>query len=494
MSTTVRLLDPPILSPVTTAELTRAGSAAPPPRHPARSWWDWLPPGVLFVLGAAVLLRGHPLWFDELYTAEVTRLPLSEIVRAILDGHGTTSYLRDVPPSYNAPYYLLVKLWVELPFGGSNQSLRMLSLLAATVGVAALARAVTRLAGAATGVMAGLMIAANPLLLKQAVEARSYGFVVLATAGALLGLARWLDGAPGGLLLFGVAGCGMGLAHWYAVLVLAAFALAGFLVGGRRAGPLMLIAGVALLPTAGLVLLNLLTGNGDRNAAHLVDTRGMLSSLAVQAWAGNRLALLVLTVVLAVVALVRVRGLRLLGAVWVGLPLVALTLVEVLVRPVYTPRYLLPALIGLGVLAAAGAVAWPRRVALPLTVALVTSSILAVSPVLQRPPRERGDEVVALLAQRQHAGEPVVAVDSRSALALDHFGRLEAPRLAADLRFPPDDPPAGADRVWLVRRHVDGEVRVGDDDAVLLGDGLRVVEEIEFPGSATDFVVQRWER
>ena len=177
-----------------------------------------------------------------------------------------------------------------------------------------------------------------------------YGFVVLATAGALLGLARWLDGKATGLLLFGLAGCGMGLAHWYAVLVLAAFAVAGLLLRGRNAVPLLLIAGVAALPTAALVLLNVLNGNGDRNAAHLVDTGGTLPSLAVRAWTGDSGPLLAATVVLAVAALVRVPGLRILGAVWVALPLVALTLVEIVVRPVYTPRYLLPALLGLAVL------------------------------------------------------------------------------------------------------------------------------------------------
>jgi mannosyltransferase len=480
---------------VTNAELGLLEEPAPRQIVPrARSRWEWFPPLVLLVLGTALLLRGHPLWFDELYTAEVTRLPLPDIVRAIVQGRGTTSYLEDVPPSYNAPYYLVVKAWVALPFLGGDQSLRVLSLVAAAGGIAVLTRAVSRLGGTAMGVVAGVAVAVNPLLLKLAVEARSYGFVVLATAGALLGLVRWLDGDRRGLVLFGIAGAGMGLAHWYALLVLAAFAVAALVMRGRRAMPLLLVAGAATLPTASLVLLNLLNGNGDRNVAHLVDTDGALPLLALEAWAGDRLSLLRVTVVMALVGLVRVSRLRVVGAAWVTLPVLALVLAEAFLRPVYTPRYVLPALLGLGVLAAAGAVAWPRRVAVVLSAVLLAVSGLAVSDVLQRDPRERGDEVVVLLSARQRPGQPIVAADRRSALALDHFARLTAPRLATDFRLPPADPPLDAEVVWLVRREVDGQLRIGDDDAVLEGEGLRAVEEFRFGASATDFVIQRWER
>ncbi|HEY0126266.1 MAG TPA: hypothetical protein VGB58_03915, partial [Blastococcus sp.] len=89
--------------------------SAPPPRPPAGTRWtmpELLPPLLLLVLGTAVLGRGHALWFDELFTAEVSRLPLGKILPAIVDGTGTTSYLAGVPPSYNAPYYLVVHLWM----------------------------------------------------------------------------------------------------------------------------------------------------------------------------------------------------------------------------------------------------------------------------------------------------------------------------------------------------------------------------------------------
>jgi mannosyltransferase len=464
--------------------------------QPAGPRWrlgEALPPALLLLLGAALLRPGHGLWFDELFTAEVSRRSLGTIVSAVVEGRGTTSYLVDVPPSYNAPYYLVVWAWNALPGLGGDTSLRVLSLLASAGGVALVTRAVSRLAGPATGVLAGTLVATSPLLLEQAVEARSYGLAVLATGGALLGLTRWLQEPPRGLLLFGLAGAGMGLAHWYAGTVLAAFTVAALLSRGRRALPVVGTAVLAGLPTLALVGVNLLNGTGARNAEHLRDTDGELVRLAAEAWSGGRGPALYLTVGLAVVGAVRARGVRVVGAAWVLVPLALLVAGE-LVRPVYLPRYLLSGLLGLGVLSAAGAMAVPRPARGPVAALLVACSLLAGVPLLDRGPRERSDELVAFLATQQRPGEPVVAADQRAATGLDHYVRRSAPRLRPDVVLPPDDAPTTADRVWLVRRVIDGEP-VSTDDGTLLADaGLTVTVEHDFPGSKTDLVLQLWER
>ncbi|HEX2075626.1 MAG TPA: glycosyltransferase family 39 protein [Geodermatophilus sp.] len=465
--------------------------AAPPPRR-----WspvELLPPALVTVLGMVLLLPGHGLWFDELFTAEVARLPLDEILSAIVGGRGTTSYLADVPPSYNAPYYLVVHAWMSLPGLGGDTSLRALSLLATAGGIALITRAVARSAGRASGVLAGTVLACGPLLLEQAVEARSYGLVVLATGGALLGLVRRLQEPPRGLLLFGLAGAGMGLAHWYAVTVLAAFVVAALLLSGRRAVPVAVTGALATLPALGLVAVNLLNGTGARNAEHLRDTEGTLADRAVEAWAGGSTPLLYLTVGLAVLGALRAVGVRVVGVCWVLVPLLLLLAAE-LVRPVYHPRYLLAGLLGLGVLAAVGALCAPRAARAPVAALLVACSLLAAFPLAGREPRERADEVVQLLAQRQRPGEPVVAADQRAATGLDHYVRTLAPRLRADVVLPPADAPTGADRVWMVRRVIDGDVVATDDDAVLAAAGLRLTAGYEFPAAKTDLVVQLWER
>jgi hypothetical protein len=475
-----------------------ATTERPPATVSSAAWPRWspvelLPSLLVAVLGIVLLAPGHALWFDELFSAEVARLPLGEILSAVVSGEGTTSYLAGVPPSYNAPYYLVAHLWVSLPGLGGDASLRVLSLLAVAGGLALITRAVTRLAGRATGVLAGAAVAGAPLLLEQAVEARSYGLVVLATGGALLGLARWLQEPPRGLLLFGLAGAAMGLMHWYAVTALAAFVVAALLLRGRRALPVLLVGAAAVLPTVGMVGVNLLNGTGARNAEHLVSTGGRLADKAVAAWAGGQTPLLYVTVGLAVLAVLWARGVRVVAVCWVLVPL-GLLLAAELVRPVYLPRYLLAGLLGLGVLAAAGAAALPRRWAIAAGALLLTCSLLAGLPLLERGPRERGDEVAALLADVHEGGEPIVAADQRSALALDHFVRVQEPGLRPDVILPPDDAPPAADRVWLVRRLLDGAPEPTDDDGILRDAGLHLARQYDLPASKTEFVVQLWTR
>jgi len=178
---------------------------------------------------------------------------------------------------------------------------------------------------------------------------------------------------------------------------------------------------------------------------------------------------------------------------WLLVPLGLLLLAET-VRPVYHPRYLLAGLLSLGVLAAVGALTVPRAARAPVAGLLVACALLASSPLAIREPRERADEVVAFLAARHRAGEPVVAADQRSATGLDHYVRTTAPQLRADVVLPPDDAPVTADRVWLVRRLIDGEPVPTDDDGILESAGLRMTAEGAFPASKTDLVVQLWER
>ena len=454
---------------------------------------ELLPAALLTGLGALLLLPGHGLWFDELFTAEVARLPLGDILSAIVRGQGTTSYLAGVPPSYNAPYYVVVSAWVSLPGLGGDTSLRVLSLLASAGGLALITRGVTRLAGRATGVLGGLVLASSPLLLEQAVEARSYGLAVLATGGAFLGLARWLQQPPRGLVLLGLAGAGMGLAHWYAVTVLAAFVVAALLLRGRRAVPVLLTGTAAALPVLLLVALNLLNGTGGRNAEHLRDTGGTLADRAVDAWTGGLTPLLHLTVGLAVLGALRAHGVRVVATAWLLVPLLLLVTAE-LVRPVYLPRYLLAGLLGLGLLAAAGALTLPRPARAPVAVLLLGCTLLASAPLLDREPRERADELVLRLAEVHAAHEPIVAADQRSAIGLDHYVRTLAPQLRPDVVLPPDDAPADADRVWVVRRLLGGVPEPTDDDAILEAAGLRRVAQEDFPAGKTDLVLQLWAR
>ena len=449
----------------------------------------WVPSIVLAVLAGALLLQRRSLWYDELFTAHIGRAGPVALVRAVLTGEGTASYMRDVPPSYNAPYYVVVQAWMAVTRLPADEiGLRLLSLCAAVAGVAVLTAAVSRLAGRTTGLLAGLLAATSPLVVEYAAEGRMYGLALLATATAVLGLARWLD--DGRLGLWAVGATTASLAHWFAVPVVAALALAALVLRRRHALPLLAVAVAAVLPTLALVALARITGEGNQGFEWIRPTGGELPLFALRAWTGGGGALLV--AVLAAVAVGLVSGQRtatVVATCWVGLPLLALTAVELL-RPVFVPRYLLPTLLGVAVLAALGLTRLPRWAGLGGTALLVTLQLVAVGAVLEGGPREDARGAVADLRDRQRPGEAVVAVDRRTALALEQYGG----RLRPDVVVPPADPPAGQDVVWLLRRARGGKTWSTDDDVVLRSQGLRLADSWTHTGTTDDFVVQRWSR
>lgn len=455
-----------------------------------------LPPLVLAFLGGAFVVRRQSLWYDELFTAEVAPVPLAELVHAVLAGEGTTSYLQGVPPSYNAPYYVVAHLWLALTrLPADDLGLRLLSLLAAVAAVAVLTAAVTRLAGHAVGLTAGLLAATNPLVVEYAAEARGYGLALLATTVTVLGLARWLDG--GRLLLYAVGATLAGLAHWFALPVVAGLALSGVLLRRRQAVALLGVTALAAAPTLLLVGLTQVNGIGD-SAVSIRSVGIILPGLAFEAWSARSVPLLIATVVAVAAGLVGgVRGdqsarrTAVVSACWVGLPLALLTVAELL-RPVFVPRYLLATLLALSVLAALGTARLPRPWHLSSAGALVAFSLLAVADVHGRGVREDARGAVADVAARQSTGEPVVAVDRRAALALEYYAEREHPRLLADLVVPPADPPAGARTVWLVREAFRERPLPSDDDDILRAQGLRLTDTRLFEGTVSDLLVERW--
>ena len=449
----------------------------------------WVPSAVLAVLGGALLLQRRSLWYDELFTAQVGTSGPVALARAVLTGEGTASYLREVPPSYNAPYYVVVQAWLGLTrLPADEVGLRLLSLCAAVAGVGVLTVAVTRLAGRTAGVLAGVLAATSPMVVEYAAEGRMYGLALLATATAVLGLARWLD--DGRLGLWAVGATAAGLAHWFAVPVVAGLALAELALRRRRAVPVLAVAAVAVLPTLALVALVQANGTGDSAVGWIRGAGGAVPRLALEAWTGGGAVLLV--VLLATVVLGDVRGSRttaVVAACWVGVPLLAVAAAELL-RPVFVPRYLLPALLGLAVLAAVGLARLPRWAMVSGTGVLVALQLVAVADVLDRGPREDARGAVADLRERQAPGEVVVAVDRRAALALEQYDG----RLRADVVVPPADPPAGRDVVWLLRQSSGDRVRPSDDDVVLRADGLALQDSWTYDGTSSDLVLQRWSR
>ena len=457
-----------------------------------------LPPLVLALVGGWVVARRHGLWYDELYTSEVAPLPLGDLVSAMIRGEGTISYLRDAPPSYNGPYYLVTHLWLTVTrLPADEVGLRLLSLVAAVGAVGVFTRAVARLAGRGVAVVAGLVVATNPFVVQYAAEARGYGLALLAVSLAALGLARWLDGEPRSLALYGLAGAAAGLAHWFALLVLGGLAVAALLLRRRKALPLVWTTAAAALPAAAVVAVAVGNGVGASGVWWLSDVGGAVPRLLLESWAGGRWPLVVITLVAAGVGLLRGRrDVALVAGCWVAVPVAAVTVLE-LVRPVFVDRYLLPSVLGLAVLVALGVCRAPRRL-LPAALAVVLgASLWATVAETRLGPKEDVRGAVAAVAAAHQAGQPVVAASRWDALGLDHYARADHPGLVPDLVLPPARVPTSASTVWVVRR-AKGGVKGDRDklealDADLGARGLRLTEEQRFAGRYSDTLVQRWD-
>jgi mannosyltransferase len=480
----------------------RAAVATGVPARPGRAaWWEVVPPLVLTVLGLTSLRRGHGFWFDEAFTAEMVRLPLDDLFWAFVRGEGPIPYLRDAPPSYNAPYYAFAHVWLLVTALGADEvGLRLLSLVAAVGAVAVFTRAVARLArSAGVGVVAGLFMAANPFVVQYAVEARGYALALLATSVAGLGLARWLEsGGRGDVVVYGAAAAAAALFHWYALLVPLAFAAAAVVLRGwRRAAPVLAATAVAAVPAACVAATAVANGVGTSGAEWLRGVGAQVPWLVLRAWSGRSVALLVATVVTVLLAARRTGGGgegRLVAGLWVAVPVVVVAVAEA-VRPVFVDRYLLVAMVALAVLMAMGATRFRPAVSAVVVAGVLGASLAATTSELRRPPKDDVKAAVAMLAAAHEPGQPVVAGGRFVALGVDHYVGDDAGMRAA-LVLPWAPVPPSSTTVWVVRR-VAGGVK-GDDDRLaaveseLAGLGLGVAEERRFEGRYADVLVQRW--
>ncbi|MEE6257134.1 glycosyltransferase family 39 protein [Plantactinospora sonchi] len=185
----------------------------PAPNRLRQALWLW--PALATLLITAVQLDGAPLWRDELATWSAATRPVGDLLR--LAGH---------IDAVSTPYYLLVHAWIAVA-GDSVTALRLPSTfgMAGTAGLTTVLG--TRLFGARTGLLAGLLFAVLPSTSRYGQEARPYAFASLLAVLATLLLVRALD-RPGWLRWTGyaVAVVGLGLANLFAVSVVAGHAAA----------------------------------------------------------------------------------------------------------------------------------------------------------------------------------------------------------------------------------------------------------------------------
>ncbi|MFJ8024227.1 glycosyltransferase family 39 protein [Streptomyces sp. NPDC096311] len=384
-----------------------------------------LPVLVMLTLGLWRLDRGG-MWRDEAATYQVARRSVPQIW-----------HLLHHVDAVHGLYYLFMHL-VLAPAPG-EVALRLPSVVGAATTAGLVAALGIRLCNPRVGLWAGLLYAVTPLTGHFAQEGRSYALVAAGATAATLLLVRALRGGRG-WWAYGVTVAVTCLLHEFALLLLLAHGttLALTRMPWRVWWRWGIAAGVTLLVLAPLALVS------HRQSAQVawlaVPNRESVDNL-MHAFLSQAQLVFVPYVFLIALALWRPfprRGEP--NLVSVALPLLlvppAVLIAVSRFRPLYDERYVLYALAGAPLLAAAGAerlTGWVSRLpsaAAPRLVAL--AGVLAISLVLavqfpllrkDRDPAHRPDNLAAVSAaagRELRPGDPVLYLPSltrRSALA-----------------------------------------------------------------------------
>ncbi|GAA2507103.1 glycosyltransferase family 39 protein [Winogradskya humida] len=346
----------------------------------------WLLPTVLTGFAVSYQASRPELWRDELATWSAARRPVSEIVA--LGQHIDAA---------SVPYYVVVHFSMGL-LGDSPLALRLPSLVAMTATALVTALLARRLLGPGPALLAGLLVAAMPVVSRYAQEARGYAFAALfATLATLLLVKAVEQGRWWRWCAYGTCVVLLGLAHVIALLI-----LAGHLVIARRRLvawiPTAAVAVAALTP---LLLLGLDQRGKQLDWLH----RATPTTLA------NIPDYLFLSGIIggAILALAAVGGSPLL--LTAVLPILGLYAIDQLVTPMFVPRYLLFVVPLLCALAAHGL----SRVSLPLALVAVLVLALIGLPKQAEIRREHSgvDYRAAATLLRAHAqpGDAIVYAD-----------------------------------------------------------------------------------
>jgi uncharacterized membrane protein len=384
-------------------------------------------------LGARLwLAHSTHLWFDELYTLWIARLPFADLLRAVAG---------DIHPPL---HYALEWAWRRLG-GDGDLWIKSLSVVTGLANVALMYALGRDLFGRREGVLAAALLAVHPAHVAFSQEGRSYALLFLALTFATWRGWRWLEaGRRADGVAYAVAAAVALYTHYLAAPVLAFVAVAGVVALGRTPGRLVAwigwhaVAALLFAPQVPTVLLQLQRLNGD----HWVKppTLGALFNVIRLLSLGPKYLVPPLALA-ALLPLLRARQRPAAAFLWMTslVPMLVLWGLAMRGAGVFVERYMFFTLPAWCVLIAAGIVGlplWPLRAGAALVV--LASALRAL--LLREPQVEARHltEVERWLSPRVAAGDVVVHADAHSLVFARHYA-LDAGRhvlLLATPRLP----------------------------------------------------------
>ncbi len=412
-------------------------------RPEAVSQGDHVGPGFLLLVTALAAvarlyrLGFQPFWVDEEMTWSMIRPGA---------GLGFWEQVRD---QIQGPLYLAV-VWPLARLGFSEAWLRLPAALAGIVAVPVTAGLAQRLIGGRTARLAALALAVSPFHLWYSQEARGYSFLMLFAAASSLAF-MLLAERPSGrrALLYALLGAGVAWSNLSGLFLLGAQAVTALAVVRPRSarerllwlGAYAAIAAAAapwLLRASGILAVGRIvpgaaTGEALRGATTFTPLAVPFTLFAfffgyslgpslAELHRPDRLAVAlahwpVLAAAGAVTALVLVAGAARLGrragallGVWIGVPLVVVTVLALRNVKPFNPRYLAAVFPLLLVVAAHGLAALPRRVGRLAGFALLSLFLWSLYNYQADPRYAKEDlrDAAVWIAGRCDPGEPVL--------------------------------------------------------------------------------------
>ena len=378
--------------------------------------------GVILLIAAALRIYGigeQSLWFDEAASVRIVRQDFATMMSSIKDDER-------IPPLH----YWILHAWVRV-FGHAEWSVRLPSALAGVGAVGVLYFLTRRLFGVGAALVAALLLAVAPYQIQYAQEARSYSLMVLTSLLSCWLFVRLLDTNPPKPRLeaaYVLASAAALYSHLYAIFTLVAHALTYALEWTRSEKPFLGVRRwvVTQVAIAALFLPWLpiaIRWARSVGSGFWVEPMTLCDLWAAYlAYAGGSSVLLILMLALALVGAVaqrrNLRGLALMLAL-ATLSVVVPTIVSILTKPTFTPRYGIVAPAALCALAACGVVAVRNGIAqAAVTTVLVALSINGLRAIPDKPDW-RG--LVAHVEREARPGDYVVMNPHRSTYLYDYY-------------------------------------------------------------------------
>jgi mannosyltransferase len=397
-------------------------------------------------------LTSQGLTLDEGFSAHLGRTTIADFVGTVW-GSEFNMVL----------YYSLLRLWMHI--GHSEFVIRLLSVLLATATVPAVYFLAKRLfSDAWTALIASLLLAVHPFHLILSQSARSYSLVILLVTLASLFFVRGLqDPSWGNWMAYPLFAAAAVYAHFFALLVIAAHAVALLFAPKREVPWKHLAIGVTLLIALVVPIAAFWLHHGDTGHVSWVAPLSRqqilygLYSLTLSKW---RSLTYIAAWIIAMAAAIRLSSdgawpYRF-TATWLLLP-VMVTLVISRRWPLFVERYLSVCISACVLLAAAGLVILCRRyrwAALALLAVMVFYSASNIRHYFRHPEYvESWREASAYLLSKAQPGDEVVMLAGLGPPTFDYY-REQNPRKVPGLLFAasadaplPAPPPQN---VWFV--------------------------------------------